>query len=121
MAEKLVDDAINRQTDRVHLSQTRSKESLLSLTAADFSEEDVEATGENIEGVLTKLDQVENDVVKTTICLTACSSDCCYFLTRSTNFIKRCLALSVRCLILSLPLVFASTFFFLASSFNWLR
>ena len=58
LAERLVDDAINRQTDRVHLSQTRSKESLLSLTAADFSEENVEATGENIESVLAKLDQV---------------------------------------------------------------
>ena len=58
LVERLVEDAINKQTDRVHLSQTRSKDSLLSLTEADFTEEDTGASGESIDIVLAKLDHV---------------------------------------------------------------
>jgi hypothetical protein len=58
LVDRLVDDAINRQTDRVHLSGTRSKDSLLSLSAADFTEAESATSGESIENVLAKLDQV---------------------------------------------------------------
>jgi len=58
LVDRLVEDAINRQTDRVHLSNTRSKDSLLSLSEHDFTEADAAMSGESIEGVLAKLDQV---------------------------------------------------------------
>lgn len=58
LVDRMVDDAINRQTDRVHLSGTRSKDSLLSLAEADFMEAEAAMSGESIENVLAKLDNV---------------------------------------------------------------
>ena len=58
LVERLVEEAIHRQTDRVHLSGTRSKESLLSLTETDFTEAEAGASSDAINAVLRRLDMI---------------------------------------------------------------